>query len=111
VPQVPHKPLEVPLAIRFDYPREVIDSYQPEINLGDKEAAKLGISFLCNDISKDPYTTFKLSFLSQLLLEGPSSPMFKLLIESGLAPGYCPGYGYDTTLRECLLTIGVQNIE
>lgn len=81
------------------------------MNLGEKTTAKLGISFLCNDISQDPYTTFKLSFLSQLLLEGPSSTMFKLLIESGLAPGYCPGYGFDTTIRECLLTIGAQNID
>ena len=81
------------------------------MDLGDTNLAKLGISFLCNDITNDPYTTFKLSFLSQLLLEGPSSTMYKRLIESGLAPGYCPGYGYDTTIRECLLTIGVQNIE
>jgi Zn-dependent M16 (insulinase) family peptidase len=43
-------------------------------------------------------------------MEGPSSTMFKRLIESGLAPGYCHGYGYDTTLREGVMTIGVQNI-
>ncbi len=89
----------------------MIDTFQPEVNLGENSSAKMGISFLCNDITKDPYTTFKLSFLSQLLMEGPGSTMFKLLIESGLAPGYCPGYGFDTTIRECLMTIGVQNIE
>jgi Zn-dependent M16 (insulinase) family peptidase len=98
-------------AQRFEFPKEVVDNYQPEINLGDKATAKMGVSFLCNDISSDPYTTFKLSFLSQLLLEGPGSTMFKLLIESGMAPGYCPGYGFDTTIKECVMTIGAQNIE
>jgi hypothetical protein len=44
-------------------------------------------------------------------MEGPSSTMFKRFIESGLAPGYCHGYGFDNSLKEGVMTVGVQNIE
>lgn len=43
-------------------------------------------------------------------MEGPNATMFRKLIESGLAPGYCHGYGYDTSIKEGTFTIGVQNV-
>jgi presequence protease len=102
-------------------PKEVMDFYQPELGGSNTEEgnneqnaqnlSKMAFAYLCNDINENPYETFKLSILAHLLMEGPSSTMYKGLIESGLAPGYCHGYGMDTSLRESIITIGVQNIE
>jgi Zn-dependent M16 (insulinase) family peptidase len=50
-------------------------------------------------MSEDPYEAFKMQVLSHLLFEGPNSLFYKNIIEQGLAPNYCPGYGYDTTTR------------
>lgn len=103
----------VPNSIRLEEPKEVIDFYQTELGIGSEadNLAKMAIAYLCDDINQNPYETFKLSILSHLLMEGPNSIMFKRLIESGLAPGYCHGYGLDTSLKEATMTFGVQNIE
>jgi Zn-dependent M16 (insulinase) family peptidase len=45
--------------------------------------------------------------LSNLLFEGPNSPIYKKIIESELAPSYCPGYGFDYTTKESTFTMGV----
>jgi presequence protease len=45
-----------------------------------------------------------------LLLEGPNSPFYKSVIESGLAPSFCPGSGFDYTTRQPTFTIGVQGV-
>lgn len=65
---------------------------------------------MCNQIAEEPYETFKLQILSALLFDGPNSLFFKKLIETGLAPSYCPGYGFDYTTRQGTFTIGVQGI-
>eukprot|EP01015_Nassula_variabilis_P014248 TRINITY_DN21765_c0_g1_i1.p1 TRINITY_DN21765_c0_g1~~TRINITY_DN21765_c0_g1_i1.p1 ORF type:complete len:140 (-),score=30.86 TRINITY_DN21765_c0_g1_i1:36-455(-) len=31
-------------------------------------------------------------------------------LESGLAPAYCPGYGYEPSMREAIFTVGVQSV-
>jgi Zn-dependent M16 (insulinase) family peptidase len=68
---------------------------------------KLGFSLLCNEIADSPYEAFCLTVLSNLLFEGPNSPMYKNIIESGIAPAFCPGYGYDITSKEATFTYGV----
>ena len=73
--------------------------------------AKIGITYVCNEMCKDPYETFKLQILSHLLFEGPNSLFYKSIIEGGVAPNYCPGYGYDYTTRQSTFTVGVQGIE
>ena len=72
--------------------------------------AKLGISFLCNQVATDAYETFCLQVLTTLLFEGPNSPFYKSIIEAGIAPNYCPGQGYDHTTKEATLTMGVQGV-
>lgn len=105
--------LSVPKATPLKQPKEVIEYYQPEMGMGNESSnsTKMAISYLCGDINENPYETFKLSVLVHLLVEGPSSIMYKRLIESGLAPGYSHGNGIDTSLKESIVTFGVQNIE
>jgi len=45
-----------------------------------------------------------------MLFDTPNSPMYKNLIESGLAASYCPGHGYEPSFKEALLVLGVQDI-
>lgn len=52
-----------------------------------------------------------MQIMTTLLFEGPNSPFYKKIIEQGIAPNYCPGYGYDHTTREATFTMGVQGIK
>ena len=72
---------------------------------------KLGISYLCNELSEDAYQGFCMMILSNLLFEGPNAPFYKNIIEGGLAPNFCPGTGYDYTTKESTFTMGVQGIK
>ena len=55
-------------------------------------------------------TSFSLSLLSSLLLDGPSAPLYQALIEPNLGNGYAPGTGYDGDSRQPTFTIGLQGI-
>jgi Zn-dependent M16 (insulinase) family peptidase len=76
------------------------------------QQTKLAMSFLCDlDPAQDPYESFCVHLLSNLLLEGPNAPFYKSVIESGLAPNFCPGVGFDYTTRQPTFTLGVQGIK
>ena len=83
----------------------------PDLMSPPETQAKMGITYICNEMCTDPYETFKLQILSHLLFEGPNSTFYKSIIEEGVAPNYCPGYGYDFTTRQSTFTVGVQGIE
>ena len=55
---------------------------------------KFAIAYL-TDTQKDGFETFALSFLCSLLIDDPRGPFYKALIESGLAPDFAPGTGFD----------------
>ena len=71
----------------------------------------VGISFLCNKMGENPEDSFGLSILSFLLFDTPSSPFFKIFIEQQLCDGYCPGYGYESSIAQSYFTIGFENVE
>lgn len=58
-------------------------------------------------MNQNPYEAFCMMVLSHLLFEGPNTPFYKKIIEGGVAPNYCPGYGYDFTTKESTFTMGV----
>lgn len=102
---------EVPLQEPYKTPMEVhIKSPPDAVAIDPEKQAKMGISFLCNNVVDDPVLTFSLQLLSYMLFETPSSPFYKSLLESGLATGYCPSYGYELNLKQGILTVGVRNI-
>jgi Zn-dependent M16 (insulinase) family peptidase len=82
----------------------------PDMMSEPDQQTKLGISYLCNQLSLDPYEGFAMQILANLLFEGPNSPFYKRIIEAGVAPNYCPGYGYDSSTKEATFTMGVQGI-
>jgi presequence protease len=83
----------------------------PDLMSPAESQAKMGITFVCNQMCDDPYETFKLQVLSALLFEGPNSLFYKSIIEGDVAPNFCPGYGYDNTTRQSTFTVGVQGVE
>jgi Zn-dependent M16 (insulinase) family peptidase len=83
----------------------------PDLMSDAGQQVKFGLTYICNEMAKDPYETFKLQILEQHLFAGPTSLFYKHIIEAGLAPAFCPGYGLDFTTRQATLTIGVQGVE
>ena len=65
---------------------------------------------MVHECCSDPYETFKMQVLAALMLEGPNSLFYKNLIQTGKAPAFCPGYGFDYTTRQGTFTVGVQGI-
>lgn len=59
----------------------------------------------------DEYETFVLQFLCFLLVDGPSSPFHKSLLEANLGSEFSPGTGYNNDTYESYFSIGLQGIE
>ena len=100
----------VDLESRLKEPKVKTEYFMPDLINDPESQGKFSYNFLWNDVTKDQYENFWLYILSGLFFDGPSTPFYKNLIESGLAPAYSPGSGYDMTSREALFGIGVSNI-
>lgn len=61
--------------------------------------------------STDPFETFVMRIVGYLLTNGPSSPLYKALIDSGLAQDFSVGTGFDTSTYYCTFGVGVEGIE
>ena len=112
-PQTPDLPSKqsVPFERVFAEPRHLSITGAPDPMCPDPERqAKFAISFLANDIS-DLQETFQCSLLSQLLLDGPSSPLYQALIDTKLGSEYAPTSGYDTSTPRATFTFGVQGAD
>ena len=97
--QVPEKPIEAKVL------------FMPDQMSPEETQAKFGITFICNEGAEDSYETFKLEILSELLFQGPNSPFYKKVIQSGIAPSFAPGVGYNCSFRQGTFTVGVQGIK
>lgn len=70
----------------------------------------MAVSFLCTDVVKNRLEATALEILSYLLCDTPSSPLYKALLESGIAPSFCPANGFETHYKEGLFNLGVAGI-
>lgn len=68
-----------------------------------------GIGYMLAPVN-DTNETFMLGILSSLLMDGPSSPFYEALIDSGLGSDYSPFSGYSNYTKQTLFTIGLQGI-
>ncbi|GAB9467624.1 Metalloprotease family m16c [Globisporangium polare] len=59
----------------------------------------------------DPFDTFVMRIVGYLLTNGPSSPLYKALIDSNLAQDFSVGTGFDTSTYYCTFGVGVEGIE
>lgn len=99
----PAKRLDSPITLKLKGPKD-------PFSIEEGKDGKFGIAILCNDVVEDPFVSFSLNILSYMLMDTPNSPLYKSLIESGLAPSYCPGHGYESGLKEACFVLGVQEI-
>ena len=103
---------ELLLESRLESPIHKEENFMPDLMSPADQQAKLGLTFLCNfNPALDPYESFCIQVLSNILLEGPNAPFYKSIIEAGLAPSFCPGAGFDHTTRQPTFTLGVQGIK
>lgn len=73
----------------------------------------VGLAFPCVFDATDRTATedmAALSILSTLLFELPGSPMFRDFLESGVAGGYIPGYGFEPNMANAYFTVGLKGI-
>ncbi|KAJ3060664.1 Presequence protease, mitochondrial, partial [Podochytrium sp. JEL0797] len=82
----------------FTSPRRVSASCSPDAMGNPEKQCKLSVSYLTND-GNDPFETFAVRMLTTLLTDGPSSPMYRALIESNVGTDYAASTGYDRTAK------------
>ncbi|XP_074049310.1 presequence protease, mitochondrial isoform X2 [Macrotis lagotis] len=100
----------VPAQKLWDTPREYHVTCGPDKFATDPtKQTTIGVSFLLPDIT-DIFESFTLSLLSSLLIDGPNSPFYKALIESGLGTDFSPDVGYNGHTREAFFSVGLQGI-
>lgn len=69
----------------------------------------VSVAYLLNNIV-DTRETFTLSILSNLLTDGPNSPFYQALIESGIGSDFSPSTGFDNQTKQSYFTVGLQGI-
>ncbi|NWS44028.1 PREP protein, partial [Probosciger aterrimus] len=67
----------------------------------------VSVSYLLTDIT-DTFETFTLNLLSSLLVDGPNSPFYKALIESGVGTDFSPDVGTGTSSSGVLAWAGIE---
>ncbi|EGR33914.1 peptidase M16 inactive domain protein [Ichthyophthirius multifiliis] len=70
----------------------------------------MSFTFICNDVVNNVLESQGLSILNQLLLHNFNSPLYQALLESGVAPSYTPGTGYESGIKQGMFNIGVSGI-
>ncbi|KAJ3095686.1 Mitochondrial presequence protease, partial [Physocladia obscura] len=93
----------------FNAPVRVSTSCSPDPMGNPEKQAKLSISYLTNDAT-DTFETFAVRMLTTLLTDGPSSPMYRALIESNIGTDYAASTGYDPTAKMTNFSVGLQGI-
>ena len=95
---------------RGSVPPERIEITGPIDPLGDpNNQTRLLVSFIANETS-NVEESFALKILCELLFDGPASPFYRALIDSGLGSEYAPGTGYDTSTNYATVSVGLQGL-
>ena len=101
----------VPREPRWSEPRRVnVTCAVDPLNPDPARQSTVAVSYLMADMT-DLQTSFGLQVASELLTSGPSAPLYKALIESGLGTNFSPVSGYEEHMRETNFTVGLQNIK
>jgi Zn-dependent M16 (insulinase) family peptidase len=86
----------------------VTDVYAPNPFASNPDRqSSVGISYLLKD-PRTPFFGLTSRIASDLLLAGPSTPMYKALILSGLGPNYSAQTGYDNSTSEASFGVGLK---
>lgn len=98
------KKLSKPLDIEAKFPAD-------EVQVDPESQGKIAISYVIEEMSKDPYTNFCMSVMSSALIDGQNTPMYKALLEARLGKSFISGTGFDASSRESSFTLGLNGIK
>ena len=87
---------------------KIVCQVDPLAAFPDKQTTA-GVAYLLETIC-DTHENFTLSILCALLSDGPSSPLYQALIDSGLGSDYSPLTGYVNYTKQTFFSVGLQNI-
>ncbi|KAF1331686.1 Metalloprotease family m16c, partial [Globisporangium splendens] len=91
---------------------QVIEGPSSNMTAGEVDPnTKFCMSKFVNIASTDPFDTFVMRIVGYLLTNGPSSPLYKALIDSNLAQDFSIGTGFDTSTYYSTFGVGVEGIE
>ena len=82
----------MPSEPRWETPRAVHITCAPDSSLPPGKESTMAIAFKLSDIC-DPYETFVLSIISELMVDGPNAPFYNSLLEAQLGLSYVNGTG------------------
>ncbi|SPN98977.1 related to metalloprotease 1 [Cephalotrichum gorgonifer] len=71
---------------------------------------KASVSWIMGE-SKNILESFSLSLMSNLLLDGYGSPLYKGLIEAGLGTDWSPNTGYDSSASQAIFSVGLTGVK
>uniref|UniRef100_H2Z9Y4 Presequence protease, mitochondrial n=1 Tax=Ciona savignyi TaxID=51511 RepID=H2Z9Y4_CIOSA len=101
---------EVPLQSRWNNSRSATIQCAPDDMAANQEKqTTYSKSFILPEVS-DIFESFTAAMICNLLIDGPASPFYKTLIESGMGSDYSPMTGYHSHQKEAVFSIGLQGI-
>ncbi|ODQ51746.1 hypothetical protein SAICODRAFT_59210 [Saitoella complicata NRRL Y-17804] len=96
--------------VGFDSPKAVTLPCPVDPLADPTRQLKTSLSYLANEAS-DVFTTFSLRVLSNLLLDGHSSPLYQALIDTNVGSEWSPNTGYDPSAKTTVFSIGLQGVK
>ena len=101
---------EIPTEARWTDPKRFDITCANDPSSPPPNDSTLAISYAACDIH-NAYECFVLQVIGELLIDGPSAPFYKSLIETGLGTGFVPSSGFGAHTRDSIFTIGVQGMD
>ncbi|KAF2474696.1 uncharacterized protein BDR25DRAFT_301357 [Lindgomyces ingoldianus] len=100
---------DIKMPITLDGPKEVTDLGPLDPLVPPDRQYKTSVTWLMGDTS-DVVENFSLGILSNLLLDGYGSPLYRNLIESGLGADFSPNTGYDSAGKVGVFSVGLNAV-
>ena len=101
---------EVPAEKRWSDPKRFDITCAEDPSSPPPNDSTLAVSYAACDIH-DVYECFVLQVVGELLVDGPSAPFYKSLIETGMGTGFVPTSGFGAQTRDSIFTIGIQGMD
>lgn len=90
--------------------RKVLKVPPSPVQISPEKDSTVSVSFRCNVLGENIEDVIGLNVLTHLLFENPKSPFYVDFLETELADGYSPSYGYEGNVLPSFFTIGFKNV-
>ncbi|XP_064457930.1 presequence protease, mitochondrial-like isoform X1 [Ornithodoros turicata] len=105
------KVCNVPAEPKWTQPRKAnITCAVDPLAANPEKQTTVSLTYALNDTT-DIHESFVLSILGYLLVNGPNSPFYKNLLESGIGADFSPFLGYDGDLKQAMFSVGLHGVK